>query len=150
MRWIWDEWRSDRYHRGSPTVGSNGSDYTTIEACRRPIPKMPPTRTSVSYAGTTRFVRLAAEVSELTITPEGLLCGDHSRTWRSPPPGEMVLNLSEWRRANWDHIRVPVPWLFCAGSSRPASALLAAEMHIASRKVGLSRMAFSAHDDAMS
>src|ERR1700738_3632781 len=38
----------------------------------------------------------------------------------------------------------------CAGSSRPASALLAAEMHIASRKVGLSRIAFSAHDDAMS
>src|SRR5258706_5485424 len=38
----------------------------------------------------------------------------------------------------------------CAGSSRPASALLAAETHIASRKVGLSRIDFSAHDDAMS
>ena len=29
---------------------------------------------------------------------------------------------------------------FCAGSSRPASALLAADMQIASRKVGLSRI----------
>jgi hypothetical protein len=38
----------------------------------------------------------------------------------------------------------------CPRSSRPASALLAAEMHIASRKAGLSRIAFSAHDDAMS
>jgi len=37
-------------------------------------------------------------------------------------------------RANWDHIRVPVT-CSCAGSSRPASALLAAETHIASRKV---------------
>ena len=25
MRWIWDEWRSDRHHRGCPTVDSNGS-----------------------------------------------------------------------------------------------------------------------------
>ena len=39
---------------------------------------------------------------------------------------------------------------FCAGSSRPASALLAAEMQILSRKVGRSRIDFSAHDDAMS
>jgi hypothetical protein len=40
----------------------------------------------------TRFVRLAAGVSELTITPEALLCGDPWRTWRGPPLGEMVLN----------------------------------------------------------
>jgi hypothetical protein len=40
----------------------------------------------------TRFVRLAAGVSELTITPEALLCGDPWRTWRAPPLGEMVLN----------------------------------------------------------
>jgi hypothetical protein len=25
MRWIWDQWHSDRYHRGRPMVGSNGS-----------------------------------------------------------------------------------------------------------------------------
>jgi hypothetical protein len=37
-----------------------------------------------------------------------------------------------------------------AGSSRPASALLAAEMQITSRKFGLSRSDLSAHDDAMS
>src|SRR5258706_7978595 len=39
---------------------------------------------------------------------------------------------------------------FCARSSRPASALLAANTDMARRKVGLSRIAFSAHDDAMS
>jgi hypothetical protein len=39
---------------------------------------------------------------------------------------------------------------FCAGSSRPASALLAAHMQIVSRKSGLFRIDFSAHDDAMS
>ena len=40
------------------------------------------------------------------------------------------LNLSDWWRANRDHIRVPVIWLVCARSSRPASALLAAEMRM--------------------
>src|SRR6266480_4897172 len=39
---------------------------------------------------------------------------------------------------------------FCAGSSRPASALLAADMQTDCRKVGLSRIAISAYDDAMS
>src|ERR1700730_1913197 len=58
----------------------------------------------------TRFVRLAAGVSELTLTPEALLSGYPRGTWRSPPLGEMVLNLSGWR-ANRDYVRVPVPWL---------------------------------------
>jgi hypothetical protein len=47
------------------------------------------------------------------------------------------------------HLRINA-MLVCAGSSRPASALLAAEAHIGSRKVGLSRIAFSAQDDAKS
>jgi hypothetical protein len=41
----------------------------------------------------TRFVRFAAGVNELPITPEGLLCGEPWRTWRGLPFGEMVPNL---------------------------------------------------------
>jgi hypothetical protein len=59
----------------------------------------------------TRFVRLAAGTVELIVIPEGLLCGDPWRTRRSPPLGEMVPNLSDWRRANRDHMRVPAPCL---------------------------------------
>src|ERR1700681_767736 len=101
------------------------SPIGTFETCRRTL------RTSV-YGGKTgsrqrmvkvtrltrfgrelrrgRFVQRAAAASN--ITPAALLCGDPWRTLRSPPLGEMVLNLSDWRRANRDHIRAPVPWLF--------------------------------------
>src|SRR6476619_5578977 len=52
------------------------------------------------------------------LTREGPHCGDPWRTWRSPPPGEMVPNPSDWRRANWDHIRMPVP---CLSALAPAA-----------------------------
>src|SRR6202048_3720122 len=61
--------------------------------------------------------------------------------------GAKSLRLEACRLGSHSSARVMA---LCAGSSRPARALLAAEMHIASRKVGLSRIAFSAHDDAMS
>ena len=98
----------------------------------------------------TRFGRFATGVSEITITPEGLLCGDPWRTWRSPPPGETVPNLSDWRRANWDHIRVPVTWLFVPAQAARRAHCWLRKCILPAGKPDCRAIAFSAHDDAMS